>query len=344
MMNEHLPYGKCFPYKFKYKPKKVLNDKNHKKYDIMNIQKISEVIMKSVIEIKNLYKSYGTVQAVKNLSFKVKEGEFFSFLGINGAGKSTTISIICGILEKNSGTVIVDGVDQNTNSDETKRKIGVVFQNSVLDKQLTVYDNLKIRASLYNIIGKEFEDKLNELKVLLSLEEILNRPIEKLSGGQKRRVDIARALVHNPKILILDEPTTGLDPQTRRIVWDVIKKLQVEKGITVFLTTHYMEEAVESNYIIIINKGEIAAEGTPIELKNKYAVDFISLYNIDEEKVKSLNLNYEIIPNGYKIVVENTEKATQLIINNPDIFKDYEITKGRMDDVFLNVTGIKLGE
>lgn len=300
--------------------------------------------MNNIIEIKNLYKSYGNVQAVKNLSFKVKEGEFFSFLGINGAGKSTTISIICGTLTKDSGEVYIDGVDTSLNSIETKRKIGVVFQHSVLDKQLTVYDNLKVRASLYGIVDKEFSKKLNELVELLELKEILNRPIEKLSGGQKRRVDIARSLVHDPKILILDEPTTGLDPQTRRVVWDVIKKLQVEKGITVFLTTHYMEEAVESNYIIIINKGEIAAEGTPIELKNKYAVDYISLYNIEKEEVEKLGIEYEVIPNGYKLKLENTETATKLIINNPKIFKDYEITKGKMDDVFLNVTGIKLGE
>lgn len=300
--------------------------------------------MNSIIEIKNLNKSYGKVVAVKDLSFKVKENEFFSFLGVNGAGKSTTINIICGILEKDSGEVFIDNEDISKNPDSIKRKIGVVFQHSVLDKQLTVYDNLKIRASLYNIIDEKFDKKLNELTKLLSLDEILNRPIEKLSGGQKRRVDIARALIHDPKILILDEPTTGLDPQTRKAVWDVINKLREEKGITVFLTTHYMEEAVESNYIIIINKGTIAAEGRPIDLKNKYAVDYISLYNVKEEAVKSLNRKYEIIPNGYKIIVPNTVDATNLIIKYPHIFKDYEITKGKIDDVFLNVTGIKLGE
>lgn len=300
--------------------------------------------MNDIIDIKNLYKSYGKVQAVKDLSFKVKEKEFFSFLGVNGAGKSTTISIICGILEKDSGEVYIDGVDISNNPDDIKRKIGVVFQNYVLDKQLTVYDNLKTRASLYNIVDDEFNEKLNELVKLLSLEEIINRPIEKLSGGQKRRVDIARALIHDPKILILDEPTTGLDPQTRKAVWDVIKHLRDEKGITVFLTTHYMEEAVESNYIIIINKGEIAAKGTPIELKNKYAVDYISLYNVTEEEISSLNLEYEHIPNGFKIVVPSTSEATKLIVNYPHIFRDYEITKGKIDDVFLNVTGIKLGE
>lgn len=300
--------------------------------------------MNTIIDIKNLYKSYGKVQAVKDLSFKVKEKEFFSFLGVNGAGKSTTISIICGILEKDSGEVYIDGEDISKSTDDVKKKIGVVFQNSVLDKQLTVYDNLKTRASLYGIMDEQFETKLKELVELLSLDEILHRPIEKLSGGQKRRVDIARALVHDPKILILDEPTTGLDPQTRRAVWDVIKHLRENKGITVFLTTHYMEEAVESNYIIIINKGEIAAEGTPIELKNRYAMDYISLYNVTEKEVKSLNIKYEEIPNGYKIVVPSTSDATNLIINNPNIFRDYEITKGKIDDVFLNVTGIKLGE
>ena len=295
--------------------------------------------MNNIIEISNLSKSYNDLLAVSDISFKVKEGEFFAFLGVNGAGKSTTISIMCGQLSKDSGEVIVNGHNLDKDIDKVRKDIGVVFQASALDKPLSVKDNLKYRAGLYGICGAEFEKKLDELCKLFDLDEILNRPIKKLSGGQKRRVDIARALLHDPKILILDEPTTGLDPQTRKNVWDVIHKLRKERGLTVFLTTHYMEEVIDADYVVILDSGKIVAEGTPIDLKNKYTGDYITFYNVEEDVIKNMNLNYTKIRGGYRVEVENTKMATKLVLDNPDLFVDYEITKGKMDDVFLAVTG-----
>lgn len=299
--------------------------------------------MENVIEIKHLVKDFKEIRAVNDLSFKVKQGEFFAFLGINGAGKSTTISIMCGKLSRTSGEVLINGLDIDENMDKIRKILGVVYQNNVLDKCLTVYDNLKFRAGLYNITGDEFQKRYNFLAELLDFKDLKNRIYGKLSGGQKRRVDIARALIHNPEILILDEPTTGLDPQTRKLVWEVIDKIRKERQMTVFLTTHYMEEVSDANYVVILNKGEIVASGTPLELKNKYTGDFINLYNIQKEDLEKIGYKYEIIPNGYRIEVKDTEEATKLITSFPNLFKDYEVIKGKMDDVFLNATGIKLG-
>lgn len=294
-----------------------------------------------LIKIERLYKSFGDVTAVNDLSFKVKRGELFAFLGVNGAGKSTTINVICGQLKKDGGSVEICGTSLDENADEIKRKIGVVFQFSALDKDLSVKENLESRAALYGIYGEEFKKRLAVLADNLAFKDFLNRPIGKLSGGQRRRVDVARALIHDPEILILDEPTTGLDPQTRNALWNFISDLRTENGTTVFLTTHYMEEAADADYVIILNKGKIAAEGTPLQLKNAYTGDFITLYGADEEEIKTLGSSYEKIPNGYRLEVENTAAATKLIVAHPEIFKDYEITKGKMDDVFLAVTGKK---
>ena len=299
-------------------------------------------ILTDIIRIENLSKTFGEIKAVDGINFKVREGELFAFLGINGAGKSTTISIICGQLKKDAGKVTVNGKDIETNHNEIKRELGVVFQNSVLDMPLTVTDNLRSRAALYGIHGKEFDERLEELASLLDFEDLLKRTVGKLSGGQKRRIDIARALIHSPKILILDEPTTGLDPQTRKKLWSVIENLRREQKMTVFLTTHYMEEAAEADYVVILDRGRIAAEGTPLELKNKYTGDFISLYNVKEEDLKPVGLPYEAIKDGFKVSVPDTKAATELILKYPKLFTDYEIAKGKMDDVFLSVTGKKL--
>ncbi len=296
----------------------------------------------NIIEIKNLNKSYGDVKAVKDLSFCVKQGELFAFLGINGAGKSTTINIMCGQLSKDSGSVVINGTNLDENVDGIKRDLGVVFQNSVLDSSLTVYDNLECRASLYGLAGEEFKTRLKELSKLLEFEDILKRPVGKLSGGQRRRVDIARALLHKPKILILDEPTTGLDPQTRKMLWNVIYDLRKTKGMTVFLTTHYMEESADADYVVIIDNGQISAQGTPLELKNTYSGDFVTIYDVDEKTVKSFGYEYEKIRDAYRISVSSTADATKLITKHPEVFVDYEITKGKMDDVFLTVTGKNL--
>lgn len=298
----------------------------------------------NIIEIENLSKSFKDVKAVSDLSFSVKKGELFAFLGVNGAGKSTTISIICNQLKKDSGKIVIDGVDIDKNSESINSKLGVVFQASVLDGFLTVYDNLKNRAALYGIYGKEFEKRLDELSDILNFKDLLKRSVKKLSGGQRRKIDIARALFHHPKILILDEPTTGLDPQTRKNIWNVINKLRKEEQITILLTTHYMEEAADADYVVIIDSGKKVASGTPLELKNKYTGDFITLYNVKEEDVIKLGFPYEVIRDSYRIAIPDTKTASDLIIEHQDIFNDFEITKGKMDDVFLQVTGKKLGD
>lgn len=295
--------------------------------------------MGNAIEIKGLCKSFGAVKAVDNISFNVREGELFAFLGINGAGKSTTISVICNTLNKDSGAVLINGIDISDDSEKIKRELGVVFQNSVLDRALSVKDNLRTRAALYGICGKEFERKLEELAELLDFKELLGRTVGKLSGGQRRRIDIARALLHEPKILILDEPTTGLDPQTRQRLWQVISSLRKSRNMTVFLTTHYMEEAADADYVVILDSGKIVAEGTPHDLKNKYTGDFITVYGASEERIKSLGKPYELSKDFARITVSNTAEATKLILAQPELFCDYEITKAKMDDVFLAATG-----
>ena len=295
--------------------------------------------MSNMIQITHLSKSFGSIKAVQDLSFRVKEGELFAFLGINGAGKSTTINIMCGQLAKDSGSVFIDGRDLDKDMDFIKRELGIVFQSSVLDSALSVYDNLESRAALYGITGTEFKTRLAELAKRLDFENLLKRTVGKLSGGQRRRIDIARALFHKPKILILDEPTTGLDPQTRRILWDVISSIRKNEKMTVFLTTHYMEEAAEADYVVIIDSGKLSAEGTPLELKNSYTGDYISIYGVPEDSIRELGIAYEQIRNGYRLSVPNTKAATDLIIHHPQLFQDYEITKGKMDDVFLAVTG-----
>ena len=298
--------------------------------------------MEDIIKIDRLSKAFGEVKAVQDLSFRVKTGELFAFLGVNGAGKSTTINILCGQLSKDGGKVEIDGTDLDKNVNQIKGILGVVFQDSVLDKALSVYDNLQSRAALYDITGKDFQKRLAELSQLLDFGDLLKRPVGKLSGGQRRRIDIARALLHRPKILILDEPTTGLDPQTRKLLWNVISRLRQEEKMTVFLTTHYMEEAAEADYVVILDSGKIAAEGTPLELKNTYTGDFITLYGVDESAVKDLGVAYAALRDAFRLQVSNTAQATELIVKHPHIFTDYEITKGKMDDVFLNVTGKKL--
>lgn len=295
--------------------------------------------MADIIQIDGLSKRFGEIKAVEDLSFRVKEGELFAFLGINGAGKSTTISIMCGQLQRDAGTVVIAGESIDSGLERIKRSLGVVFQQSVLDRALSVRDNLISRAALYGITGRAFQHRLSELTELLDLGGLLRRPVGKLSGGQRRRVDIARALLNRPSILILDEPTTGLDPQTRRAVWNAVGRLRAEEHMTVFLTTHYMEESADADYVVILDGGRIAAEGTPLKLKNAYTGDFITLYGATGEQMERLNTPYEKIRDAYRVAVPDTAAATALIMTQPDVFTDYEVTKGKMDDVFLSVTG-----
>lgn len=246
---------------------------------------------------------------------------------------------MCGQLKADSGSVKISGLDADKDISEITRRLGVVFQGSVLDKPLSVRDNLESRAALYGITGRAFETRLRELSGLLDFSDLLDRRVGKLSGGQRRRIDIARALLHRPEILILDEPTTGLDPQTRRLLWSVVRSLRETENMTVFLTTHYMEEAADADYVVILDSGRIAAEGTPLALKNKYTGDYITLYGVKPSALDALGLKYEALRGAYRVSVPNTAAATRLITEYPGLFNDFEITKGKMDDVFLAVTG-----
>lgn len=298
--------------------------------------------MQPIIEIDHLNKSFGDIRAVNDLSFQVRPGELFAFLGVNGAGKSTTISILCGLLRQDSGAVRVCGAEVDRAGGALSRRLGVVFQASVLDQALTVRDNLSSRAALYGISGKALRDRLNALSEMLDLKPLMNRTVGKLSGGQRRRIDIARALLHSPEILILDEPTTGLDPQTRKMIWDAVRSLREQENLTVFLTTHYMEEAADADYVVILDAGKIAAEGTPLQLKNAYTGDFVTLYHADEAAVRALGYPVEVLPDALRVAVPDTRAVTELIVQNPTLFSDYEVVKGRMDDVFLAATGKNL--
>lgn len=299
-------------------------------------------MQEQVIQITGLHKSFGQIEAVRDLSIEVRRGQLFAFLGVNGAGKSTTIAMLCGQLTPDSGEVLVCGQNMRREPRAAMRKLGVVFQGSVLDRALSVRENLASRAALYGIRGAAFRARLAELAQLLDFADLLNRPVGKLSGGQRRRIDIARALLHQPEILVLDEPTTGLDPQTRRLLWDVITQLQQQAGLTVFLTTHYMEEAAEASYVVILDRGQIVAEGSPLDLKNRYTGDFITLYGLTDQERDALGTPYTPLHDGIRVAVPNTAAATALIVQHPALFRDYEISKGKMDDVFLAVTGKKL--
>lgn len=297
----------------------------------------------TIIEIKNLTKSFGEVKAVNGISLKVKKGELFAFLGVNGAGKSTTIDIMCGLLARDGGKVVIDGVDIDDDMKAVSSKIGVVFQNSVLDGVLTVRENLTYRAALYGIYGTQVQKKIAALAEELEFTDFLDRRLSRLSGGQRRRADVARALINDPSVLILDEPTTGLDPQTRKTMWKVIGQMRQRNDMTVFLTTHYMEEAADADYVVILDSGKVVAKGTPLQLKNSYAGDYITLYGVSEDDVKKLGKEYVGLRDAYRVRVNDTKQATELILAYPSLFADYEVEKGKMDDVFLAVTGKKLG-
>ncbi len=297
------------------------------------------------VKIEHLVKTYGEKKAVNDISFVVEKGSLFAFLGINGAGKSTTINIMCSILDKDSGKIYVNGYDLDDDPFAIKNDIGIVFQTSVLDKELTVLQNLQIRTSFYSLSKEEKKKNIQDIIELLELQPILKQGVSTLSGGQLRRVDIARAMVHRPKLLILDEPTTGLDPKTRLNVWAMIDKIRKETGMTVFLTTHYLEEAEKATDVVIMDKGCIIAHGTPNQLKNAYSSDNLYGYmeQIPEFNAKLVsggyNFSYDNERGAYKISLKDTASAKKLLSEFDGYLKDIELVKGNMDDVFLNVTG-----
>ena len=302
--------------------------------------------MEKVIEVNKLRKNYGSLVAVKDISFYVERGKLFSFLGPNGAGKSTTIDTLCTLLDFDGGEVVIDGFDLRRNEQDIRQIIGVVFQDNMLDALLTIRENLMLRAGLYTSDKSKIKKAVTDAMQLAELSEFIDRPYGKLSGGQRRRADIARALINMPKILFLDEPTTGLDPQTRRNIWNTIRHLQLETGMTVFLTTHYMEEAAESDFVIVIDHGEIAAKGTPAELKTRYAADTLRLSAKDEEKLghvlQELQLDFTVHADEFIVKVPDTMAAIPILAKCRDHISSFQVLQGTMDDAFIGITGKEL--
>lgn len=304
--------------------------------------------MNKIIEVTELKKAYGAVKAVKGISFYVEKGKLFAFLGPNGAGKSTTIDIICTYLKPDYGTVIIDGYKLGTEDDKIRSVIGAVFQEGLLDPMLTVRENLKIRGGFYGLKGSRLKDAIDKIAEKTGVLEFIDRPYGNLSGGQRRRADIARALINTPQILFLDEPTTGLDPQTRKNIWETILKLQKETEMTVFLTTHYLEEAAEADYVIVIDNGEIAAKGTPTALKEQYAGDLLKLSYSDEEKLRKLldtfNVRYKQISGRLIIKINSTMEALPILKKCEEYITGFEVINGTMDDAFIGITGKEIRE
>lgn len=301
-----------------------------------------QITMGNIIEVKDFYKNYGDVQAVKGISFQVKEGSSFAFLGPNGAGKSTTIDTLCTLIKCEHGDIKINGLKLGKEDDQIRKHIGVVFQNSVLDEFLTIKENLVQRGSFYKMTKEEINHRIEYVSKVTGVSDLLARRYGKLSGGQKRRADIARAIIHAPKILFLDEPTTGLDPKTRRSIWESISSMQKELGMTVFLTTHYMEEAASADEVVVIKEGRIVEYGSPAFLKNKYTKDHLILYSNDievENYIKRLKREYVKKTDVLKLEIHDKDDAMKLLNEISEKVESFEVIKGNMDAVFLNIIG-----
>lgn len=299
--------------------------------------------MSHIIEVKNFTKNYGNKSAVDNVSFNVESGSIFAFLGPNGAGKSTTINTLCTILDKTSGSLKIDGKEIESNKDYIRSIIGVVFQDKTLDEKMSVEENLRMHCIFYNIPSSLIDSKINFVLNLVDLKERKKAMVSSLSGGMKRRIEIARSLLHLPKVLFLDEPTTGLDPQTRTNIWDYIVKLQQEKEITIFLTTHYMDEAEISDHVAVMDYGKIIAFDKPDVLKKKYTKDIASITSTDENKLEDTltehDLTFEKKDNVFHLEINDFPLFTQIISEHQQLISDLEVKKGTLNDVFLEITG-----
>lgn len=304
--------------------------------------------MDKIIEVEGLHKSYGSIKAVNGLDFYVERGKLFAFLGPNGAGKSTTIDMICTFLKPDCGSVTVDGFTLGKQDTEIRKIIGAVFQDGLLDELLTVEENLKIRGGFYGLKGKKLKEAVANTAEATGVTEILKRPYGKLSGGQRRRCDIARALINTPKVLFLDEPTTGLDPQTRRYVWETITDIREKNDTTVFLTTHYMEEAACADYVIVIDKGEISARGTPSELKERYSNDRLVTSSRRTAEIKRVleekGLAFTAVADTVTIPLPSTLDSLPIIESCREYIESFEVVKGTMDDAFITITGKEIRE
>jgi multidrug/hemolysin transport system ATP-binding protein len=307
---------------------------------------IKEDYMEDIIKVDHLKKYFKEIKAVDDISFRVKKGQLYGFLGVNGAGKSTTINILCTLLERTEGEITICGYPMGKEDREIRRRIGVVFQDNTMDNYLTIKENLITRAALYDNDSKSIQTNLNHVCEILDIGDLVGRQFRKLSGGQKRRCEIAKALMNRPEILFLDEPTTGLDPQTRQNVWESIERLRSDQKMTVFLTTHYMEEAAKAQYISIMDAGKVVAEGTPSELKEKYAHDMLKLVPEDSnqltKQLEEENLPYERKSNHIHVTIPNSMFGLEVLNKNKENIKSFEVIQGTMDDVFINITGRSL--
>jgi len=299
----------------------------------------------SILSIQNLIKRYATAatNAVDGISFNVNAGELFCLLGVNGAGKSTTINIICTLVQKTSGNVMLDGIALGQDDNAIRQKIGVVFQGNVLDNVLTAEENVISRAALYGLSASNAKKRLTALAERLSMTSFLKQPYGKLSGGQRRKCDIARALIASPSILFLDEPTTGLDPQSRIELWETIEDIRKESRMTVFLTTHYMEETEHADRVAIMDNGKILCIDTPQRLKTQYSTDILRLVvkGGANAALEQHLQNYDLIADTYIVKLKNGIEAIDLLSKVKPYLDSFEMEKGSMDSVFLNVVGRK---
>lgn len=295
------------------------------------------------IEVRGLTKRYREKVAVDDISFSMADGGVFAFVGTNGAGKSTTIGCLTTVLSFDAGTVVVNGHDVSREGDRVRESIGVVFQDSLLDPLLTVRENLRLRGRLSRIARGPLDTRIRDVSGLIGLEEFLDQRYGRLSGGQRRRVDIARALLHEPAVLFLDEPTAGLDPGSRALVWRTLHELSERADLTIFLTTHYLEETEEAARVCIIDEGRIIADDTPARLRARHSRSVLSVTTSDPEQLaKSAHaVGGDPVRQGEVVMigVPDADAARALLAAHGDRVRDFEFRHGRMDDVFLKLTG-----
>ncbi len=295
----------------------------------------------SAISVRDLRKSYGDSIAVDGVSFDVPEGAFFALLGPNGAGKSTTISVICSISDCDSGAVEIFGKEVSDPS--VRSDIGVVFQDPMMDRLLTVRENLEIRGGMYGLAKGGLKSAVEKAMSVTGCGEFSDRPYGKLSGGQRRRADIARALVHGPRLIILDEPTSGLDPQSRRQIWNTVMGLNRDEGLTVLLTTHYLEEAAGADDVVIIDHGRIAAHGTPSEIRERHSQDRLTIVPSDREALAAvlerMGVPYTSEQSAFEVLLSRTTDAIPILKEAEGAISSFEVRMGTLDDAFLRITG-----
>jgi len=294
-----------------------------------------------IIQIRDIKKNYGPIEAVKGISFSIREGEFFSLLGPNGSGKTTTISMICTILSMDAGSVEISGYRVGRDDKKIRRMLGVVFQNNRLDSVLTVRENLEIRGRLYSLPKPTLENRIEELLTITGAVDLVKRKYGTLSGGEKRKVDVARALIHSPKILLLDEPTTGLDPESRSKIWQMVTNLRNEENVTILLTTHYLEETNESDHVVVLNEGRVQVAGKPSEIKDRYSHNFLIIHTNHKEELEVMlddqNTAYKYRDGMFFIPLKNTKEAISIINDCQGLIESYEVKQGTMDDAFMSI-------